>query len=296
MIRIDYIQEFVKLADYLSFSRASEDLYITQPSLSRHVSLLESELGVKLLDRNTRSVSMTKAGTELYRDFTKLLEDYRTIIDRAGLLSSGYSGQLRISTPAYWLAEYVEPAILQFSQHFPEVKVDLDICDPIRALEQLRSGKSDLAVGFELESLRSEFVCKKFFEERLCVVMSRTHPLAGRRSVSLRDFAADQLVVPEMDESRARLRSFVETLLSTHGIDLSNCVRSRDTDTVGLSIRQTGGVCVLPSSLGNLGRDSLVSVPLSDEDCILSLYLFRKRNCESKSVLDFFEMAPFIRI
>ena len=67
MIRIDYIQEFVKLADYLSFSRASEDLYITQPSLSRHVSLLESELGVKLLDRNTRSVSLIRQKKERSR-------------------------------------------------------------------------------------------------------------------------------------------------------------------------------------------------------------------------------------
>ena len=48
-IRIDYIREFITLADSLSFSRASEDLYITQPSLSRHVSLLETELGVRLL-------------------------------------------------------------------------------------------------------------------------------------------------------------------------------------------------------------------------------------------------------
>ena len=46
MIRMDYIQEFVILASRLSFSRASEDLFITQPSLSRHVSLLEAELGV----------------------------------------------------------------------------------------------------------------------------------------------------------------------------------------------------------------------------------------------------------
>ena len=292
-IRIDYIREFITLAESLSFSRASEDLYITQPSLSRHVSLLETELGVRLLERNTRNVSLTRAGSELYGDFVRLLDDYQAAVDHAKMLSSGYSGQLRISTPRYWLAEYVEPVILRFSRQHPAIRVEPDICDPVRGLERLRCGKSDLAISFEPETLHPGLDCKKIFEERLCAVMESTHPLAGRAELSLEDLSDSRFIILEMDESRSRLRTFIELLLQRHGIDRTRLIISRDLDTVGLSIRQTGAVCVLLSSLGNVGHSSLVSVPLSDRDCVQSLYLFRRADSENKSVNDFFETAPF---
>ena len=293
-IRIDYIREFIALADSLSFSRASEGLYITQPSLSRHVSLLEAELGVRLLERNTRNVSLTRAGLELYGDFVRLLDDYGAAVDHAKMLSSGYSEQLRISTPRNWLAEYAEPIILRFSREYPSIIVEPDICDPVRGLERLRCGTSDLAIGFEPETLYPDLDCKKICEERLCAVMEATHALSGRPDVSLNDLRNDRFVVPGTAESRSRLRTDPELLLQRHGVSRSRFVFSRDMDTVGLSIRQTGSVCVLPGSLGNMGHSCLVSVPLSDPDCVLSLYLFRKKESKNKSVNAFYDIASLI--
>ena len=291
MIRIEYIREFVRLADELSFSRASEDMYITQPSLSRHVSILESELGVRLLERNTRNVSLTDEGRELYGDFTKILEDYNAAIEHAKLLSSGYSGRITISTPIYWLTGYVEPAILQFTLKYPEIKVDLDIRDPITAVENLCRGKTDLAIGFQSDTALDNIVFKKVFDERLCVVMSASHPLAGRKSVSLGDFASDRFAMSEKDDPRGRLRSAITKRMAQHGIDPSQMTVYENSITAGLAIRQTGAVILMFGSLGNLGRDSLVSVPLSDEDSVMPLFLLRRKD-SNRTVEAFFEMAP----
>ena len=114
-MRIDYIREFVRLADTMSFSKASEDLFISQPSLSRHISLLEAELGVRLVDRNTRNAALTAAGRALYGDFTRLLDADRAIGEHARALSDGYSAQLRISSPLYWDAAFIEPMVVQTS-------------------------------------------------------------------------------------------------------------------------------------------------------------------------------------
>ena len=176
MIRMDYIQEFVKLADRLSFSRASEDLFITQPSLSRHISLLESELGVKLVNRSTRSVEMTRAGSELCKDFIRLLEDYQSVQEHAKALASGYYGRLSISTTPNWLTEHLEPLILEFSQRYPDIKVEVNVCPAAKTAEMLWEGRSDLAIGFESEAKKSDIASKKLFEERLCVVMPADHP------------------------------------------------------------------------------------------------------------------------
>lgn len=291
MIRIEYIREFVRLADELSFSRASEDMYITQPSLSRHVSILESELGVRLLERNTRNVSLTDAGRELYGDFTKILEDYNAAMEHAKLLSSGYSGRITISTPIYWLAGYAEPAILQFSLKYPEIKVDLDIRDPIGGVESLRRGKSDLTFGFRNDIDRADIVFKKAFEERLCVVMSASHPLAGRESASLDDFASDRFVMSEKDDPRGRLLSAISKRMAQHGIDPSQMTVYENSITAGLAIRQTGAVSLMFGSLGNLGRSTLAAVPLSDEDSLLPIYLLRRKDC-NRTVEAFFDMAP----
>ena len=289
MIRIDYIREFVKLANTMSFSKASEDLFISQPALSRHISVLEAELGVKLVERTTRNVALTQAGAALYKDFTKLLEADRSIHEHASALSAGYSGKLRVSSPFYWDAAFIEPMILAFTERFPGVKVELSICGPIEGIEQLIQRKTDICAGFQSHALHSDVESKKFADERLCVTMSLEHPLAGRPRVSLRELKHERFLLLDMDESRAKKQTGAYKLLIEHGIDPARIVFSNNPSTLGLTIRQTGAVCILMNSMGNLRRDYLVSAALTDEDCVLPLYLFRRKDDADETVNAFFD-------
>ena len=294
MIRMDYIQEFVTLASCLSFSRASEDLFITQPSLSRHVSLLEAELGVRLVERNTRSVSLTRAGSELYRDFTALLDAYQAVQDHAKALSSGYRGQIRISSPYYWIAEHIEPTVFSFTRRFSEIRFVMNICTPDKGIELVQKNKADIALGLESDTLNSDLLHKKIARERLCVLMAADHPCAGRESVSIRDFAGDKFIILELDESQARLRLAVQQMLEKYGVSPSRFIFTQNISTVGITIRQTGGVCILMDCFRDLGRDYLVSVPLSDPGCVLSLYLFRRKDTDNEAAIAFFDAAEEI--
>ena len=294
MIRMDYIQEFVILASRLSFSRASEDLFITQPSLSRHVSLLEAELGVRLVERNTRSVSLTRAGAELHRDFTALLDAYQTVQEHARALSSGYRGQIRISSPYYWIPEHIEPTVFSFTQRFSEIRFVMNICTPDKGIELVQKNKADIAVGLESDTLNSDLLHKKIARERLCVVMEAGHPCAGRESVSIRDFADDSFIIMELDESQARLRLAVQQMIEKYGVSPSRFIFTPNISTVGIAIRQTGGVSILMDCFRDLGRDYLVSVPLSDPGCVLSLYLFRRKDTDNEAAIAFFDAAEEI--
>ena len=69
MIKLNYIQEYILLAETLNFSKTAEMSYITQPALSRHILVLEEEMGTKLLLRTTRNVQMTPAGEMVYEAF-----------------------------------------------------------------------------------------------------------------------------------------------------------------------------------------------------------------------------------
>ena len=294
MIHMDYIQEFVTLASRLSFSRASEDLFITQPSLSRHVSLLEAELGVRLVERNTRSVSLTQAGAELHRDFTALLDAYQTVQDHARALSSGYRGQIRISSPYYWIPEHIEPTVFSFTRRFSEIRFVMNICTPDKGIELVQKNKADIALGLESDTLNSDLLHKKIARERLCVLMAADHPCAGRESVSIRDFAGDKFIILELDESQARLRLAVQQMIEKYGVSPSRFIFTQNISTVGITIRQTGGVCILMDCFRDLGRDYLVSVPLSDPGCVLSLYLFRREDSDNEAAKAFFDGAEEI--
>ena len=125
--------------------------------------------------------------------------------------------------------------------------------------------------------------------------MSKTHPLAGKSSVSLDELSGDRFIGMEMDEGRSKLVSSILPLYARHGIDLSQFIIAKDFVEIGLIIRQTGAVCVLMDSLGTLGRDYLTSVPLSDDGSTLSLYLFRRKDDEDENVNAFFDLAPFIK-
>ena len=274
MIRIDYIQEFVKLADCLNFSRASEDLFITQPSLSRHISLLESELGVKLVDRNTRNVRLTAAGEALNGDFHALLSNYQSLMDHARTLSDGFSGRIRLGVPKNWVAAYTEPIILGFSELYPQIKIDLMVCDPFEAPAMLIDNRADLAIGCRSEVGKGKLNCKKIAEDQLCAVMSADHPCAGRSAVSLHDLEGERFILLNPSRAASQAGSVVQKLLNSCNVAPSEYCYVNSPDSIGITIRQGGGVCILMSSAGNLARDYLVSVPLSDPGCTVALYLF----------------------
>lgn len=288
MIRIDYIREFVRLADTMSFSKASEDLFISQPSLSRHVSVLEAELGVKLLERSTRNVALTSAGTELYADFLRLLDAERAIAEHARTLSSGFSGQVRICAPFYWDAAFVEPMILAFSQQHPDVQVELNICDPIEGMNRLLQGKADVCTGLPLQA-RPEVEYRKLADERLCAVLPADHPLAGRPVLSMEDLSGERFVLLDMDAGHAKQEAAMYQLLVRHGVDPAQFIYVKNLETLGITMRQMGAVCLMMEGMGNLHRDYLVSVPLSDEDCSLPLYIFRRKDSADEAVLAFFD-------
>lgn len=288
---MDYIQEFVTLATRLSFSRASEDLFITQPSLSRHVSLLEAELGVKLVERNTRNVYLTEAGSQLFDDFTTLLDAYQTVQDHAKALASGYRGQFRISAPYFWIGKYVEPAVFSFSQLHPDVKIDMNVCGPDKGVELLEKNKADIALGFASDAARNDLLSKKIGEEQLCIVMPKDHPCAKKEQVSLRDFPQDKIVLLDMDESHIRQRDAVQRIIGNFGVSPSRFIFTQNLSTVGLTIRYTGGVSILMECFGSMDRDYLVSVPLSDPGFVLPLYLLRRKDSHNEAARSFFDAA-----
>ena len=288
MIRIDYVREFVTLVNTGSFSKASEALFISQPSLSRHISILEAELGVRLLERTTRKVALTQAGQELYQDFAKLLHAEQSVFEHAGAIRSGTTGKLRITSPLYWDVAFAEPLILRFTEQYPGINVELEVCPPLDGIERLYAGQSDISVGFSYQ-LQPELDCVTVGEERLCFLMAREHPLAGKKQLSFQDIRDECFLLPVLDAGLPIEQADVYQLFLRHGIDPSQIVVTDKPTTIGRLLLKRKALCLSLSSMGNLRREYLISIPLTDDDCVQPVCLFCRRDNTDEAVRMFLE-------
>lgn len=154
MDRITGVQLFARIVETGSFSKASSDLGITQPTATKHVAALEARLGARLLNRNTRGVSATEIGALYYEKCKAIQRELDEADSLAALLQSKVRGQLRISTSVAFGRRVVTPLALRFMREHPDVTLDLSFDDRyVNLVEQgvdvaLRMGRlADSALG-----------------------------------------------------------------------------------------------------------------------------------------------------
>jgi DNA-binding transcriptional LysR family regulator len=129
MDRITGVQLFIRIVETGSFSKASADLGLTQPTATKHVAALEAKLGARLLNRNTRGVSATEIGTLYYEKCKAIQRDLEEADNLASLLQSRVSGQLRVSTSVAFGRRVLTRLVLDFMKKHPDISIDLSFDD-----------------------------------------------------------------------------------------------------------------------------------------------------------------------
>ena len=154
MDRITGMQLFVRVVETGSFSRASGDLGITQPTATKHIAALEARLGARLLHRSTRGVTATEVGTLYYDKCKAIQRELEEADNLATLLQSRVGGTLRVSTSVAFGRRIVTPLALRFMAEHPDIAIDLGFDDRyVNLVEQgvdiaLRMGRlADSSLG-----------------------------------------------------------------------------------------------------------------------------------------------------
>ena len=154
MDRITGVQLFARIVETGSFSKASADLGVTQPTATKHVAALEAKLGARLLNRNTRGVSATEIGALYYAKCKTIQRELEEADNLATLLQSKVGGQLRVSTSVAFGRRVLTPLALRFMLQHPDISIDLSFDDRyVNLVEQgmdlaLRMGRlADSSLG-----------------------------------------------------------------------------------------------------------------------------------------------------
>lgn len=282
MISIDYIKEYLVLAETLNFSKAAEATYITQPSLSRHISMIEDDIGARLFERTSRSVELTPAGEMVREQFEAILQRYEYAKAHARALESGEEGTLVVASPYQWIEDYVEPVASAFEERFPSCEVEIRSIELPDSLQSMVDGNADLALNMGNVDEGSGILREPFVQERFAVTMTVEHPLAGRDSICLEELRPDEhyVVLAQLARSgNGDYQTFLLDLLGKRGIVPEHIQLVDQVQTIGTVISQTGGVCVAPYGFRHFDRSYLRTVLLEDDDCRFPIYLcYREDN------------------
>lgn len=194
-VSLRQLRTFEAVARLRSFSRAAEELHVTQPTVSKQIRLLNEEIGLPLLEQIGKKVFLTEAGEQLYATCADWLETWgrfeQTIADLKGIKQ----GRLRIA--AVTTTKYFMPRLLgPFCAQYPGVDIALEVVNRDRLLERLARNQDDLYVmGVPPEGLDIER--EPILENPLVVLAPATHPMARRRRIPFSDLANEPFIVRE---------------------------------------------------------------------------------------------------
>ncbi len=207
------LQVFEALARYGSFTRAAEELCLTQPTVSAQVKNLSDACGLPLYEQIGKRIYFTAAGEELYAAcreiFDRIARVEMLLADMKGLKQ----GQLRLAVVT--TAKYFAPRLLgPFCQKYPGIDVALKVTNRERILERLAQNQDDLYIlGQPPDELPTE--SRPFLENPLVVLAPNTHPLARGGRIPLARLAEEPFLVREAGSGT---RKAVERLFAEHGL------------------------------------------------------------------------------
>jgi LysR family transcriptional repressor of citA len=144
---IKWLKTFIVAAKYENLRRASEDLFLTQPALSKHIKGLEDHLNTKLFDRVGKNISLTPAGYKFLLYATEIVDKYEINMEEFEGWKQGYNRKLIIAV-APQIASSVLPDILRgFIDEYPHIEVIVNIVNSFNIGEQIRLGKADIGIS-----------------------------------------------------------------------------------------------------------------------------------------------------
>lgn len=269
-----HLRYFVAVARERNFTRAAAQLHIAQPPLSRQIQLLEEELGVQLLIRNSRPVQLTDAGRLFYEQAIQLLgraEQMQAATRRVGLHQRSV---LSIGFVASTLYGGLPQVLQKLRARAPELDIQMVELMSIEQIEALKAGRIDIGFGRVPHSDPS-VAGAVILEERLAVALPRASPMADSTApIPIVQLAGQRLIVYPK-EPRPGFADQVLSAMHGHGVALSEVLEVREIQTALGLVAAEFGVCVIPQSACQMRHD--VQYRLIDDDRVTSPVILNHR-------------------
>ncbi len=195
-IEFKHLETFCRIAGLKSFSKAAEDLFLTQPTVSGHILSLEQSLSLRLFDRTSKGVHLTKAGKVFLEYASKTLSARKDLLNVLSEFSEGIRGDLSLGASTI-PGEYLLPKLIgHFRRDHPRAVLSLKIADTKEIVQYvLEDGVEFGIIGAKLSHPSLHY--EKYAEDEIIVVGPPDHPLALRKRVSLEELSREPWIIRE---------------------------------------------------------------------------------------------------
>lgn len=248
------LKAFVAVADGQSFSRAADQLHLTQPAVSKRIANLEAELGQRLFDRVGHAVHLTPAGQTLLPRARRLLQDMDDTATALSNLTGKIAGPLRIATSHHIGLRRLPALLSDYTARYPEVTLEFDFVDSEQAYHEVEQGLRELAIVTLPDEPQVSVTAVPVWRERLVPCVQRSHPLARQRTVVIAELAAHRAVLLG---GHTFTQQKVDQLFATHQVELRDRTSSSYLEAIAMLVTAGQGWALLPDIMV---RDELVAL------------------------------------
>ncbi len=263
---LELLAAFVAVAEERHFGRAATRLHVAQPVISRRIQRLERTMGVELLERTSRHVTLTDAGTTFLDSARQLLHNAELAVMQARRVAEGGAGRLTVGFVDSVAFELLTPLLRELERRFPDVALELR---ELSTEEQLSELDVDVDVAIvrevgEHELSAQGLYARHLLRERLMVAVSATHPLAGSSPVTLAMLADEPFVVfprPQVP----RLHDHLLAVCDHAGFRPSIAAHAAQYPTMLAMVSAGQGVALVPSCVRSIAPPDLPMLRLRDD-------------------------------
>jgi len=252
------LQAFIHVADSGSFSHAAEQLFITQPAVSKRIAALESELATRLFDRIGRQVSLTEAGRALLPRARKILLEVEDSRRALSTLTDHIGGRLSLGTSHHIGLHRLPPVLREYNRSYPEVELDIHFMDSEQACEAIEHGELELGVVTLPPNPAENLTTQRIWDDPLSVVVASDHELCQQSSISIQTLADYPAILPAHG---TYTRAILERAIKPFGKPLNVGMSTNYLETIKMMVSIGLGWSVLPNTL--IDKDL---APLSVQD------------------------------
>lgn len=269
-MNLKQLEAFVQVAEGGSFSKAAKELFLTQPTISSHISSLERELNARLLVRNTKEVSLSEDGIKLYKYAKQMLDLQREIEVTFGMDEEGESHAVTIAASTI-PAQYLLPEVLtRFSERYPQEQIRIQETDSSKVVMQIVDHRVDIGfTGTVLEKKHCKYI--PFYKDELVIITPNTPKYQELAQGNKEDISWIKKEHVIMREEGSGTRKEAELQLKGAGVKFAGLdiiASIENQETIKKSVRQGMGISVLSklATADEVANGEILAFPIPNSD------------------------------
>jgi LysR family carnitine catabolism transcriptional activator len=275
-LNLRQLDAFVRVARLGGFSRAAEQMHLSQAGLSILVRKLEQRLALKLLERTTRSVSLTTAGRAVLPIAERMLQDAHALLYNSKQLMDRQSQRVLLALPPLLAATVLPGVLVQFQQDHPGVVVGFRECVREEQVSRIFSRDVDFALGFSVQE-SAELESTTIARDQVCIAVPADHPLAQKSRVRWSELLAYRIIV---NAPGSGARTIAENAFAAMGETLHPAFETSNHLTAVELAGKGLGVAIVSSSVRHLAPSLDVAVRTLNAPVIVRPLKLLKRRGE----------------